>query len=338
MTVGIAPRWGLLIAYAFLFFVAFLQYLLFYFLYVIYVYKNNQELYLILGIIMDIKKLCLTLSLIALSGVAVADSTTAPAPATVTPPSSTTSESTYDWTGVYVGGFVGGASGANGTTKSSTQTTSTNNEVIPSGSQSNSTNFITSPSFMGGGTVGYNWQIPKTPYLIGLEGEYGSLGLGGSASKGSSGSLGNYSSTTQTGSDYGYGLIGGRLGYALDRTLFYVKSGAVFTQTNTTMATGPEQLSRGTATSSRGTNTGYAIGGGVEFAPTFYNNKNFTVKVEYLYFGINQSSSDSNTQTEQGYTDGSPPFAGPWTAITATDTHVTTGGISTAKIGFNYKF
>ena len=84
-------------------------------------------------------------------------------------------KSTYDWTGVYVGGFVGGASGANGTNSSTT-----NNTVpTPPSQNSNSSNYSTGGSFMGGGTVGYNWQIGKTPYLIGLEGEYGYLSLSG---------------------------------------------------------------------------------------------------------------------------------------------------------------
>ena len=46
-----------------------------------------------------------SLGFLMLSGVAIAD--------TSKTSTTTTSKSTYDWTGVYVGGFVGGASGAN---------------------------------------------------------------------------------------------------------------------------------------------------------------------------------------------------------------------------------
>jgi len=61
-------------------------------------------------------KLCLTLSMLSFSGFAVADSTTALTPVAVADPSPTTAtKSTYDWTGVYVGAYVGGASGANAT-------------------------------------------------------------------------------------------------------------------------------------------------------------------------------------------------------------------------------
>ena len=263
-------------------------------------------------------KMCLSLSILAFSGVSFADTTPA-----------TTTKSTYDWTGVYVGGFVGGASGANGTNSSTTNTTQYR---YPSPQQSNSSNYSTGGSFMGGGTVGYNWQIPKTPYLIGLEGEYGYLSLSGSSQSSSSagGSSVNTQSKTTIGSDYGYGLVGGRIGYALDRSLFYVKSGAVFTQTNTTNSMSGAYYSIASnagSSNSRDTTTGYAIGGGVEYAPTYYNNKNLTVKVEYLYFGIPTSSSSSSQAASDG---------GYFTQDTSYNN--TTGGISTAKIGVNYKF
>ena len=82
---------------------------------------------------------------------------------------STTSKSTYDWTGVYVGGFVGGASSAK------TTTTEPYGGTLPShywnAPYGNTYSYDTNASFIGGGTVGYNWQIGTTPYLIGLEGE-----------------------------------------------------------------------------------------------------------------------------------------------------------------------
>lgn len=241
-----------------------------------------------------------------------------------------------------MGGFVGGATGANVTNKA------TNSPklygVIPVGSTSTSANSSTSGTFMGGGTVGYNWQIPKTPYLIGLEGEYGYLGSSGNSQSQSVGTLGmvqlNTQNKTTIGSDFGYGLVGGRIGYALDRSLFYVKSGAVFTQvkstnstnTNTTPAV-PLNFNTAGSSSSGGTTTGYAIGGGVEYAPSWYSNKNFTVKVEYLYFGIPTTSNSSQNSSSQLL------LSAPYHAYTESSNYQnSTGGISTAKIGVNYKF
>jgi len=259
-----------------------------------------------------------SLGFLMLSGVAIAD--------TSKTSTTTTSKSTYDWTGVYVGGFVGGASGAN--------VTSSTNGLIHDDIEAikkNESGYSTSSSFIGGGTVGYNWQIPKTPYLIGLEGEYGYLGQSGSSE---TTAVGHFSSDTRSyntqnkttiGSNFGYGLVGGRLGYALDRSLFYVKSGAVFTQVSTTNSLTPAYIGpfNSNSTNSGGTTTGYAIGGGIEYAPSWYSNKHLTLKVEYLYFGIPTSSNSSGAFCGETC---SPIY------------HNSTGGISTAKIGVNYKF
>ena len=268
----------------------------------------------------------LSFSLLVLSGTFFADSASP--------------KSTYDWTGVYVGGFVGGATGANVTNKA-TNSPKLFGE-IPVGSTSTSVNSSTSGTFMGGGTVGYNWQIPKTPYLIGLEGEYGYLGSSGNSQSQSVGPLGlvqlNTQNKTTIGSDFGYGLVGGRIGYALDRSLFYVKSGAVFTQVKSTNSTNtgiPDaQFNTAGSSKSGGTTTGFAIGGGVEYAPSWYSNKNFTVKVEYLYFGIPTTSNSSQNSSSQ-LIDPSLPYP----LYTENSSYQnSTGGISTAKIGVNYKF
>jgi outer membrane immunogenic protein len=248
------------------------------------------------------------------------------------------SKSTYDWTGIYIGGFVGGASGANAT--SSTNGNLSFGDPNPAYSASGSSNYSMSSSFMGGGTVGYNWQIPKTSYLIGLEGEYGYLGQSGGSQTnfigyrfGDSVSYNTQNKTT-IGSNFGYGLVGGRLGYALDRALFYVKSGAVFTQVRSTNSSTPVHIGDPTpfnsnTTNSGGTTTGYALGGGLEYAPNWYSNKNLTLKVEYLYFGIPTSSNSSGSSA---YCEGT------CFPISQETYHNSTGGISTAKVGVNYKF
>ena len=268
---------------------------------------------------MNYRVFILPFSLLVLSGISFADS--------VAP------KSTYDWTGVYVGGFVGGATGAN-TTSSDTNSPKYLG-ITPVGSSSTSTNFSTSASFMGGGTVGYNWQIGKTPYLIGLEGEYGYLGQSGTSQSQSMGPLHivniNTQNKTTIGSDYGYGLVGGRFGYALDRSLFYVKSGAVFTQVKSTNSTNTNATFGGNystagSSDSGGTTTGYAIGGGVEYVPSWYDNKNVTVKVEYLYLGIPTKSNSDQFNANNGLYSENSSYQN------------STGGISTAKIGVNYKF
>ena len=125
---------------------------------------------------------------------------------------------------------------------------------------------------------------------------------------------------TKIGGNDGYGLVGGRIGYAFDKTLFYIKSGAVFTKTQTNYSDGSFLNTSGSSNT-----PGYAIGAGIEYAlPSqwFKLAKNITIKTEYLYFGINR------TQTSSGNNSNGNLY-------TTTDS---ISGISTAKIGVNYKF
>ena len=69
------------------------------------------------------------------------------------------SKSTFDWTGVYVGGFMGGATGSD---VSNTPSFDTVERGWWTGSTAN--DYSTKAGFIGGGTVGYNWQIGKTPF------------------------------------------------------------------------------------------------------------------------------------------------------------------------------
>ena len=259
--------------------------------------------------LMNYRVFILPFSLLVLSGTSFADNATP--------------KSTYDWTGVYVGGFVGGATGSD-VSNTSTRVSSDNRLWNDPGNANN--NYSTKAGFIGGGTVGYNWQIGKTPYLVGLEGEYGYLSQknGKTDPNAPTFSLANPTeqpdtsqSSTSIGADYGYGLVGGRLGYALDRSLIYIKSGAVFTTVNSSWS---DTNSDFNSTSNKET-TGYALGAGFEYAMPFKYFTNVTVKTEYLYFGIptsttiNSSDGDFSIKTTQ-----------------------TTSGIHTAKIGVNYKF
>jgi outer membrane immunogenic protein len=272
---------------------------------------------------MNIKKLSLALAVITFSGAAIADTVTTPAPS-----STTATKSTYDWTGVYLGGFVGGATGSD---------VSNSPSLYNDGSGWNdpgtaNNNYSNKASFIGGGTVGYNWQIGETSYLVGLEGEYGYLSQKGGKTdpnaavwnatfypSGCSGSnCDNSQSSTKIGADYGYGLVGGRLGYVLDRSLIYIKSGAVFTTVNASWSDTNYSYN---GTSNKATTTGYALGAGFEYAFPFKYLTNVTIKTEYLYFGIPTSNTINNS-------DGG-------CCITTTQT---TSGIHTAKIGVNYKF
>ena len=230
-----------------------------------------------------------------------------------------------------MGGFVGGATGSD---VSNTAARDSDGGASINDPYDANNNYSTKAGFIGGGTVGYNWQIGKTPYLVGLEGEYGYLSQKNSKTDPNAALNNAYNhnvipdnsqSSTSIGADYGYGLVGGRLGYALDRSLFYIKSGAVFTTISSSWSDTAYEFEGLGSGSNKATTTGYALGAGFEYALPFKYFTNVSLKTEYFYFGI-----PTSTTIEAPYTQG---------GSTGTfSTTQTTSGIHTAKIGVNYNF
>jgi opacity protein-like surface antigen len=118
----------------------------------------------------------------------------------------------WAWTGGYVGTHVGAAWG---NTKFSD----------PAGTSLFGDNVAT-PGFIGGFQAGYNWQVPQTRFVLGIEGD-----LSGLASKGSNTCLA--SSRLVVSADCrvepnASATVTPRIGYAIDpqgRTLAYIKGG-----------------------------------------------------------------------------------------------------------------
>jgi len=245
------------------------------------------------------------------------------------PPAAST---THAWDGLYIGGFVGGASGAQAHTTEPIRLDNFNFWFRPFSSPYG---YGLDASPIGGLTVGNNLQIPQTPVVLGIEGEWGYLGeygsgrdvnqlaysalIGDVVSEGSS-------HRTSIGSHFGYGLIGGRIGYALDELLIYVKAAALFTTIDTNYFAVKKEdvisplphLSMASAVNE----LSFAVGGGVEYAVPLRGFENVSIKLEYLYFAV------SNTQPSYGYC--SCNFK--WT------TSDTVSGIHSAKLGLNYRF
>lgn len=196
----------------------------------------------------------------------------------------------FSWTGCYLGGFAGGA-------------WVDDTIVLP-------VNLRVDSSFIGGGTLGCNWQPIGTPWVLGIEGELGYIDLSGSASVPfgpnvifASAKIGNT-----------YGMVTGRLGYAVDRILFYAKGGAAFVDESVTVFT-PAFVA---TASNNGAH--WTIGGGIEWA--FGNN--WTLKAEYMFIGL-----DNNSPCAFNPGVSVPP--GCWNQSGF-------DGISTFKVGLNYLF
>ncbi|RAI43310.1 outer membrane protein [Rhodoplanes roseus] len=192
----------------------------------------------------------------------------------------------FSWTGCYIGGFVGGAWGQKDAT------------VTVLGV---SDSYSLDSSFIGGGTLGCNWQPVGSPFVLGLEGEVGYLDVNGSAINATT----TLSGSTKVG-DW-YGMITGRLGYSWDRALLYVKGGVAFVDVESTIGI------LGAVSSTKDTVATWTVGGGIEWA----FDQNWSLKAEYMYIGLDETQ----TNLLGGF---------------AFDTKVE--GIHTAKVGLNYRF
>ena len=171
----------------------------------------------------------------------------------------------YNWTGFYVGANLGGAWGK-------TQYT---DPLAPAGVANT---FNTDPDgFIGGGQVGLNYQIG--PWVFGVEGEFSWSKLRGSGRGPVTPPAG---STLDTDANW-IATAAGRVGYASDRWLFYVKGGAAWINVDHSFSNiGPPAFT----TSVRETHNGWTVGTGIEWAFA----RTWSAKVEYDYMDFGTDS------------------------------------------------
>jgi len=135
----------------------------------------------------------------------------------------------------------------------------------------------TSPSgWVGGGQVGYNWELPNN-VVLGIEGDWVAAGLSDSVSSGGAGG-GPVTITQKIGS---IGAVKGRLGYASGRWMPYLTGGWAF-------GTGTRQESGTYPGSDDSTHSGYIVGAGVEYAMSHH----WSVRGEYDYVDLGKATYD----------------------------------------------
>ena len=152
----------------------------------------------------------------------------------------------YNWTGFYLG-----INGGYGWGKS--DWTAFGTDADPAGG-------------LVGGTIGYNWQTPGSPWVFGLEGDIDWSGIKGSFTN----------ALCPTGCETRNNWLGtarGRIGYAFDRVMPYLTGG---------LAVGDIEANQSTFAGVHDTQVGWTVGGGVEAAIA----GNWTAKVEYLYVDL----------------------------------------------------
>jgi outer membrane immunogenic protein len=194
----------------------------------------------------------------------------------------------FSWNGFYIGGELGGAF-ANGTISDSLfgLSVSTNHD-----------------GFLGGGVVGFNYQVSNVVW--GVEGDFDGTSLSVTGN-GIPTALGTLQASANT--DWIASLTG-RIGFASDRVLYYVKGGGGWVR-NTASISNLTTNASVSASNSRG---GWLIGGGLEWA----FESNWSTKIEYDYLALNSFSWNSVL------------FPG--------ETFTASRNISMVKAGLNFRF
>jgi opacity protein-like surface antigen len=228
--------------------------------------------------------------------------------------------SAVDWTGVYVGGFLGAAYGRSDIRFVGDPGGAGNNPWVAGG--------------LGGGQIGYNYQVNS--WVFGVEADLGGTNLQGARTCGNSiGRNANFAPVffspfllTCGDSLNWIATAAARLGWANNRTLWYVKAGGAWSEETTSVGcviapannisnfnnhcrNQANVITNGFSTS--GNLTGWTVGFGAEFDL----GKNWSAKAEYDFidFGSRTALASDGTTTLR-------------TATT----------VSEVKVGVNYRF
>jgi outer membrane immunogenic protein len=162
--------------------------------------------------------------------------------------------SVYNWTGFYVGGTIGYGWGDN---RILNQFTNVGTETFDV------------DGFVGGLTVGYNWQRPGSRMVGGIELDASYSGIDGFLAVSPGFGCGDGCASSLK----GLGTLRGRLGHTFERTMLYATAGfALGRITGTSAVIGPLSA----------TATGWTLGAGMEYALA----RNWTAKLEYLYVDL----------------------------------------------------
>jgi outer membrane immunogenic protein len=242
----------------------------------------------------------------------------------------------FSWTGLYIGGNVGGHWGSDSLTTVSNPVgfpppTNTNIDAL--------TPVALKPQgVMGGFQIGYNWQV--SDFVVGLEGD--ANWLGGAASRHlvfpfATGqpvpAVGSFMDNA-TGARF-VGTIRPRVGFTIDHLLLYATGGVAFGSVKTTDSfcnNGCAPLV-GNFASGGGiaTKVGWTAGAGAEWAIS----NSWSIKAEYLYVNLGSfnDSIPGSANCERFFNAG---FGFPSPNCNITTSHKYTDNI--ARVGVNYHF
>jgi outer membrane immunogenic protein len=179
----------------------------------------------------------------------------------------------YDWTGIYVGGNVGGGMLTDSVSQNGVS-------ALPGATNLISSANLRPAGVIGGGQLGANYEF--APWVVGIEGSWDASGIQGNTLIG----IGSTTSTavpppTQerfTSDVLWVAALTGRVGYAANDWLFYAKAGGGWMHVSYT----EDLLNPGTVGTQviSDNRSGFTVGAGIEFGLV----ENISGKIEYDFY------------------------------------------------------
>ncbi|HJT45154.1 MAG TPA: outer membrane protein [Chthoniobacterales bacterium] len=234
-------------------------------------------------------------------------------------------ECDFSWTGFYLGGNAGYGWGHADTDFSPRPDAATFFDLVPQTLEADPDGFI------GGGQIGFNWQMNKW-FVLGIESDFQGTDMEGDETRGPlvdiTGAPLNPDSFIAAHERVQWlGTTRGRIGISpACRWLFYVTGGVAYGNVDysaTTNYGAPSSLFSTYPTSFTETKVGWTAGGGIEYAL----NNHWSVRAEYLHYDLGDEDSTAHQLT--GGVPQGPPFAVHYNFDTAGE--IVRGGI-------NFKF
>jgi len=254
----------------------------------------------------------------------------------------------FTWTGFYAGfnaGYAFDASSYDGTTAvvaSGASGIFRNPGLVGGNGAAIFADRSSQEGFTGGGQIGYNYQFtPGSGVVVGIEADAQYVDFGRNRGRNAAfigtpnPDLTFINPNGLSSLDF-FGTVRGRIGYAFDRVLFYGTGGFAY-------GSGSADRSFGGFRGNDSFRTGYAAGGGIEYAlPTdsflnFFRSSAVTLKIEGLYVNLDRTNSSdvfavSNSTGLQFRTNT------PYATTTIGNTRGRDTEFAVIRAGLNYKF
>jgi outer membrane immunogenic protein len=185
----------------------------------------------------------------------------------------------YDWTGIYVGGHIGGGI----LTDSVSQNGSATINLLSSGS-------LRPAGVIGGAQIGANYEF--VPWVVGVEAWWTDSAISGNTLIGTTSAL--FPQERFTSQAEWFAAVTGRVGYAANDWLFYAKAGGAWMNVRYTedilIPGGVTGVPNQVLTDDR---TGFTVGAGIELGLV----ENLSAKIEYDFYDFGSKNYNFNAIT-----------------------------------------